>query len=72
MARIVFLSPQRRHIGDDHGCSPESDQDVDRPDGLALIVPAGIGRGFEYALSEDLPQEWRVYAMPIHDLLTAS
>jgi hypothetical protein len=47
-------------------------QDVDRPDGLTLIVPAGVGRGFEYALSEDLPQEWRVYAMPIHDLLTAS
>ena len=50
----------------------QASQDVDRPDGLTLIVPAGIGRGFGYSLSEDLPQEWRVYAMPIHDLMTAS
>ncbi len=47
-------------------------QEIDQPDGLTLIVPAGIGRGFEYSLSEGLPQEWRVYAMPLHDLMTAS
>ena len=50
----------------------QASQHVDRPDGLTLIVPSGIGRGFQYSLSEDLPQEWRVYAMPIHDLMTAS
>lgn len=47
-------------------------QEIDQPDGLTLIVPAGIGRGFGYSLSEDLPQEWRVYGMPLHDLMTAS
>jgi hypothetical protein len=45
---------------------------ADRPDGLTLIVPASVGRGFEYSLSEDLPLEWRLHAMPIHDLMTAS
>lgn len=47
-------------------------QRFDRPDVLTLIVPAGIGRAFQYSLSEDLPEAWRVHAMPIHDLITAS
>ena len=41
-------------------------------DGVTLIVSAGIGRGFGLSLSKGLPEGWRLCAMPIHDLVTAS
>jgi hypothetical protein len=45
---------------------------TERADGLTLVIPAGIGRGFVYSLSDDLPKKWRVLGMPVHDLMTAS
>jgi hypothetical protein len=41
-------------------------------DGVTLIVSVGVSRGFGLSLVKPLPEGWRLCAMPIHDLVTAS
>jgi hypothetical protein len=40
--------------------------------GLSVVVGCNVGRGSYFALRRDLPPDWRLTFLPIHDLVTLS